>query len=92
MIRKFLIIEKRLFLSSAKLTESLPKAIHIDLQLSIEAYQKINELVELADFLRSTQAPTTEIQQVYKKIFKIAIVYAHTEQDRGILADRLGVS
>ena len=81
MIRRFLVISNRVSFSSVKLEEE--KAVYcVDLNMPIETYWQMRELLREADFLLTNPETSPEVGEFYKKVFVEAAPYAIAEVDR----------
>lgn len=82
MIRKFLIVGKHVHLSSTKEEDEQAASYTIDLSMPITVYWQLNSLLEKANFMTSSNDDTTDIQEIYRKVFKQSAPYAVIENDR----------
>ncbi len=81
MIHKYLIINKTLFLSSAKLEDQKTSKV-IELLVPIQIHWDIVELLKQANFLLSRGGLNVDVQAIYRKIYRAASPYAVSENDR----------
>lgn len=62
----------------------------IELLLPLELFWELKRLVKKADFLLASQEQTTDIQDIYRSLFKKAAPFATKEVSRAWLYKRSG--
>ena len=90
MIRKFLVVSNRVSFAATKYDEEQANTVLVDLIMPLDAYWEINRLLHKADYLMASQEQTTDIQEIYRQVFKEAAPYAVSENDRNWLFKRAG--
>lgn len=88
LIRKFLIVSKRVYLSTSKIDDEQGVIYNIDLQLPLQEYWKLLELLKKADFLLASKEQMADIQAIYRRVFKLVAPFAVFETDRAWLVKR----
>lgn len=91
MIHKYLVIHKRIFLSSTKLEDTLPRVEYVELFLPVQIYWDINKMLKEVDYLLAGEEPQVDVQSIYKKVYRMAAPYAKGDVDRNWLMAKLGV-
>ena len=88
MIKKFFIVGKQLYLQGKNLESYEELGRVIELEMPIEAYWKMKDLVDEANYLKTSGEPAPEVLEYYKKIFKFSSRYAIFEKERSWLYDK----
>ncbi len=90
-IHKFLVMTKRIFLSSTKLDETLHRVQCVELYMPVQTYWDVLGMLKEVDYLLASEEPVVDIQLMYKEIYHKLIPFAKSDGDRNMLLAKLGI-
>ena len=86
MIKKYLVLQKQIYLANKKPTEfegEIPEIMEIS--MPVQSFWEVRELLESSDYMIASRADAVAIQEVYKKVFKMLAPWAVVEVQRTFL-------
>lgn len=91
MIKKVLVVGKNnIYITTKKPDAHLDQGHAIEVEMPVEEYWKLEEILKQALYLQSAGESGSDIFSQYKRVFNICAIYAVNEKDRTWLAERAG--
>ena len=82
LLRKYLLIGNRLILSSSDLRNEVGSTMVIELLIPLSTHKRLAKLLSEADFLLASNEYKSDINKIYKQIFRESASFAVRENDR----------